>query len=448
MNNLKYLKVFVLFAVSLAMMTSMCSHTVFAADIVHTDEMFFPRGMCYDAKNERIIFADSGANAIFEFDIKSLKLKKIAGKTLGKDLYGMPVGGYRDGKAEEALFKNPSDVTILSSGTIIVADTGNHAIRQISDGRVTTIAGAKEVGLKDGYRQEAQFQFPVGVYAFGDDIYVSDSENNAIRRIMKDGKVVTLKSKVNKPNGIYVDGSGIYVTSMEDHAVYLIKNDKAERFLGGKQGFLNGRSEKAAVSVPSDIFGYKDGFFIADSGNHAVRQVRVTKSGVRGVDTVLGGAVGFKNEESGEWLLDSPKSVYAVNDKLYIADTNNSRILVLDQLKKIQPIYTLETCQDKQSVYIYVDGRKVVPTDAAPKLVEGSTYVPVRLFIENIGGSVEWIESERAVVCKFDGIEFKLKDNLKFFGSRSYIPLRYVIEKLGMKIEWDAKHRAVIIRTY
>ncbi|MDO4753976.1 MAG: hypothetical protein Q4A41_03135, partial [Bacillota bacterium] len=111
----------------------------FADGVVYSDEVIAPRGMCYDAQNNRIIFADYTANAIFELNLGTMKIQKIAGKSLGKNAYGLPVGGYKDGDAKEALFKNPSDVAFLKSGAIIVADTGNHAIRQIYNGRVTTI---------------------------------------------------------------------------------------------------------------------------------------------------------------------------------------------------------------------------------------------------------------------------------------------------------------------
>ena len=62
---------------------------------------------------------------------------------LSEDYY---MGGYVDGPVENARFDHPWDVVADVDGTIYVADTGNHAIRKISKGRVSTIAGGYLAG--------------------------------------------------------------------------------------------------------------------------------------------------------------------------------------------------------------------------------------------------------------------------------------------------------------
>ena len=62
---------------------------------------------------------------------------------LSEDYY---MGGYVDGLVENARFDHPWDVVADVDGTIYVADTGNHAIRKISKGRVSTIAGGYLAG--------------------------------------------------------------------------------------------------------------------------------------------------------------------------------------------------------------------------------------------------------------------------------------------------------------
>src|SRR5437899_6964592 len=79
-------------------------------------------------------------------------------------------------------FKNPVGVAIASDGTLFVADSGNNRIRKIENGIVETIAGTGHDGFVDG--ANAEFKKPSGITL--DDagnILVADSGNNAIRKI-------------------------------------------------------------------------------------------------------------------------------------------------------------------------------------------------------------------------------------------------------------------------
>lgn len=464
---MKYLKHFVIIMIFTFM--SLSSTMSFADSIIHTDEMYTPRGMYHDEKNQRMIFVDYNANAVFELNLSNLKVKRIAGKSLGKDAYGLPIGGFKDGKAEEALFRNPSDVIVLSTGAIIVADTGNHAIRQIFQGKVTTIAGGKEVkegkdkqekwGFKDGSRQTAKFHYPSGLAVANGAIYVADTENNAIRKILTNGTVKSLDVKVNKPSGIFVMNREIYITSMEDHRIYLLKNEKELTLIGGgkisdktRQGYRDGGLTRAEFFVPSDVFRYQDKIYIADAGNHAVRRIseKKTTNGKKEmtVETVVGGKIGFSDEKSGRLLLDTPRSVITVGNRLYVADTNNARILVFDNASKLVPVHNYEKCEDLTTVHIYVDGGKLEPEDIAPVMRDGNTYLPVRLLIESVGGEAKWLPEEAAVLCKYGDKEIKITKNQYISESgRTLVRVR-IIESLGLKVEWNDEYRAVIINTY
>src|SRR3954453_20066374 len=58
--------------------------------------------------------------------------------------------GFADGPAAQALFSRPQGVAVSAAGTVYVADTGNHRIRAISGGIVSTIAGTGHPSLTDG----------------------------------------------------------------------------------------------------------------------------------------------------------------------------------------------------------------------------------------------------------------------------------------------------------
>lgn len=146
--------------------------------------------------------------------------------------------GCKNGAALGAQFFFPADVTIdPSTQDLIVADQYNHQIRRITnkdgqDRQVTTIAGMEECGFVDGTAVEAQFNSPssIAVNANGE-IYVSDTGNNAIRKINLNGTVETIAHKTkdifsgkeifHSPLGIILtkDGSSLIVADWQSNVL-------------------------------------------------------------------------------------------------------------------------------------------------------------------------------------------------------------------------------------
>jgi sugar lactone lactonase YvrE len=114
--------------------------------------------------------------------------------------------GYRDGPTSIAEFDFPHGIAVGSDGAIYVADSGNHAIRKIKWGWVSTVAGGRHTpsgihdfglmpvgGYVDGPGAEAEFSLPTDVTIDGrGNLLVADHWNRAIRRIDGDGFVSTL----------------------------------------------------------------------------------------------------------------------------------------------------------------------------------------------------------------------------------------------------------------
>jgi len=116
--------------------------------------------------------------------------------------------GHRDGPGEQSRFNFPQGLAFSPTDkSLIVADTGNNCIRRITlkDRFVTTIAGnpgSEGRGCRDGKAlAEARFNSPdsVAIDSFGR-IFVSDTDNDRIRRISPEGVVSTI-SKVYSPRG-------------------------------------------------------------------------------------------------------------------------------------------------------------------------------------------------------------------------------------------------------
>ncbi|MGH9066111.1 MAG: hypothetical protein ACRD0J_01095 [Acidimicrobiales bacterium] len=114
--------------------------------------------------------------------------------------------GYRDGPADQAMFRLPMDVAVAPDGTCYVADTGNHRIRAVSpQGMVTTLAGSI-YDYGDGKGPLARFRLPGALDVDKTGVcYVADTGNNAIRRVEPDGEVTTV---AGGPPGGKRDGTG------------------------------------------------------------------------------------------------------------------------------------------------------------------------------------------------------------------------------------------------
>jgi len=146
--------------------------------------------------------------------------------------------GNTDGSSRDARFNEPRGVAVDRSGNIFVADTYNHTIRRITpDGWVTTVAGlARWRGHADGPARTARFYNPLGVAVDGSgSVYVADTYNHTIREITPRGMVRTVAgmartpggrdanaaaARFNSPIGLAIDGDGdIYVADYHNHAI-------------------------------------------------------------------------------------------------------------------------------------------------------------------------------------------------------------------------------------
>ena len=107
--------------------------------------------------------------------------------------------GYVDGLGRNALFAGPTAIAVDSLGTIYVCDSFNSAIRVITPSvhdqyYVTTLAGGRNgSGYADGIGMSALFRYPRGIAVDSNGVlFVSDYENNVIRKILPSGTVLYL----------------------------------------------------------------------------------------------------------------------------------------------------------------------------------------------------------------------------------------------------------------
>lgn len=138
-----------------------------------------PYGLCV-LPNGNVLVADANNNCIRQVT--------MAGDVT--DLAGTTSSGQDNGSALSATFKTPQGVT-TSGGLVFVADTGNHVVRMISAGQVSTIAGDGTAGFVDAPGLQAEFYGLEGlsIYPGTTRLWVSDgnggdgSDFNHVREI-------------------------------------------------------------------------------------------------------------------------------------------------------------------------------------------------------------------------------------------------------------------------
>lgn len=204
--------------------------------------------------------------------------------------------------ADRAKLAAPSDVAVARDGTVVIADTMNNVVRRVRpNGIITTIAGTGAEGSAVPRRaaDEVGFDAPGGVASLPDGgVLVADTGNDAVRSISAMGVVRTLvgpsgpiRADLEAPGDVTTLPDGGYlIADTGNHRVLRVSaTGSVEAVAGTRQGGYAGDGGSAATAQlrgPTQVSAAPDGtLLIADTGNGAVR--RVLPSGV--IETVTGG---------------------------------------------------------------------------------------------------------------------------------------------------------------
>ncbi len=256
-----------------------------------------PFGICIDA-SDNLFIADADNNCI----------RKITAAGIVSTYAGTGVAGYADGAATAAQFRAPSDLCIDNAGNIYVSDFENQRIRKIDiTGNVTTIAGNGNIGYADGYYQDAEFDYPRGIVMDSEgNLFISDSWNHRIRKInLMDSLVSTFA------------GGGIN-TGVSSIGDLIDDSDTTARFY-----------------TPSGLaIDAADNIYVADAYNHRIRMITsdAMVSTIAGSGPTGPGAGGYSNGDALNSLLNTPTEVFVSSDgTVYIGDTYNYRVRSLKE---------------------------------------------------------------------------------------------------------------------
>ena len=204
--------------------------------------------------------------------------------------------GFRDGALiGGSAFRLPDDMVIATDGSIYVADAGNHAIRRIRNGVVETIAGNGVPGFADGLGPNVRFSSPTGLALSldGQFLYVADTNNDRVRRIdLTNNRVSTLagsgatgmddgppgEATFNQPIALAVDSDGtVYVSEVSNNDVRRIDLQGNVTTLAGTgtNKFRDGAGASARFSQPRGlaIDRQRGVLYVVDTENQRIRQI-------------------------------------------------------------------------------------------------------------------------------------------------------------------------------
>ena len=253
------------------------------ADGVGTSASFnSPVGVAFIPSSNVTIVADTNNHSI----------RVISSASAVTTLAGNGSPGFADGTGAAASFNSPYGVAVLSDGTIVVADTGNHAIRLVtSGGVVTTLAGNGSSGYADGIGTAAIFNSPGAVAVLSNgDIVVADTGNNRIRLVTLTGIVATLAggsfnlgapdgtgagATFNGPIGVVVHQSGNIIVS-ELYLIRLVTPGGVVTTLAGSgtPGYADGTGVAASFIFPFGLAVLSSGSVVlADLQNNRIRLI-------------------------------------------------------------------------------------------------------------------------------------------------------------------------------
>lgn len=142
---------------------------------LNQSQLRFPTGLLFSPQGDLLI-ADTFNHSIRKLS-SSGELSTIAGN--GQE-------GFQEGPQSAAEFRQPRSLAQGPNGSIYIADTHNHRIRQLTaNGQVNTIAGNGKAEFADGNAAVASFNEPMGLVMGADgNLYVADSKNQRIRKIV------------------------------------------------------------------------------------------------------------------------------------------------------------------------------------------------------------------------------------------------------------------------
>ena len=314
-----------------------------------TSLLSFPGKVLADADSGRLFIADSGHHRILVADMDG-RVRLTVGS--GDE-------GLADGTLEGARFCRPQGMA-LDGEVLYVADTENHAIRRVdfTEGVVETIAGTGAQGKGPGGGGEAtrvDLRSPWDLALVGRRLHVAMAGNHQLwvmdldsgeihpsvgsgAEAITDGPLQS--ASLAQPSGLAYEDGVLYFADSETSSIRAADMGRAADLAGGGRvttlvgrglfdfGDNDGDGNTAHLQHPLGL-DVGDGLvYVADTYNSKIKRVGVH---TRAVTTIAGSGVsGLVDGPLFEAQFSEPGGLSLVGGRLYVADTNNHAIRLVD----------------------------------------------------------------------------------------------------------------------
>lgn len=239
-------------------------------------------------KDGTLYFVDMPAHQVRSLDLKSGKVTVVAGT-------GTPGYAGDGGSAPDAQLRQPHSLAFDSQGRLLICDIGNHRIRMVENGRITTFAGTGAAAATPEGAPRAD-------------------------------------TPINGPRAIDFDSTGALCLVLREGNCVLRLDPKSNRFHllagTGAKGYSGdgGDARQAKLSGPKAICCFSDGsVYLADTESHTIR--RVSPDGT--ITTVVGDGTRGDGPPGHPLTcrLARPHGAFIdASGSLYIGDSENHRV--------------------------------------------------------------------------------------------------------------------------
>lgn len=300
-------------------------------------------------------------------------------------------GPYVPPEPEPTTLRFPGKALLLPSGTFLVSDTTRHQLVELAGDAETVVRriGAGTRGFTDGGPGEAAFNEPQGLALLDDgSVVVADTVNHALRRLdPATGEVTTLAGTgkqwwqgsatsgparevdLSSPWDVAVFGGKVWIAMAGVHQLWTY--DPAGRTVAvaagtTNEGLVDGPAAEAWFAQPSGLAATADRLWLADSETSALRWVDPDGQ----VHTAVGTGLfdfGHRDGAAGQALLQHPLGVTALPDgSVAVADTYNHALRRYDPATG--EVTTLATDLREPSDAVLAGGDIVVVESARHRL--------------------------------------------------------------------------------
>lgn len=315
-----------------------------------TSGLAFPGKVLADEKTKRLYVADSNHNRIVIAEWPDEN-----GHSRVLQVVGRGQVGREDGPSQRAAFNHPQGLA-TGHNKLYVADTENHLIRAIdlNTYNVSTVCGTGEMTndrAGGGMGIEQGLNSPWDLAIEGSTLYVAMAGTHQIWRVdlpvgfaralagsgrenIVDGPTET--AALAQPSGICILGGKIFFADSEVSAIRGIDMASEQVFTVIGEGLfsfgdIDGTYPEARLQHPLGVTAWKSALVIADTYNH---KVKLVDPGARSVRTILGsGKPGTITDGGGPAFFD-PGGLNVAGDDLFVADTNNHRVVRINLVTK------------------------------------------------------------------------------------------------------------------